>query len=111
SEASDEFDGIIVTLDTVREALSMYDISPTLVNNGLQAVKLNLRNAIREGNTAVSVDDVTEEMDKLKSLSEDDLKKIVYEFEHLVEKNSEAADYIYTQLKPSYEALLQVSYM
>ncbi|MFV2013949.1 MAG: hypothetical protein ACC656_00840 [Candidatus Heimdallarchaeota archaeon] len=111
SDVSEKFDGIIVTLDTVREALELYDISPTLVNNGLQAVKLELRNAVREGKTAVSVDEVTEEMDKLKSLSDEDLKKIVYEFEHLSTKSDDDANYIYEQLKPSYQALLQVSYM
>ena len=82
-----------------------------MINNGLQAIKLQLRNAVREGKTAVSVDDVTEEMDKLKSLSEDDLKKIVYEFEHLEEKEADVAEYIFEKLKPSYQALLQVSYM
>ena len=44
-------------------------------------------------------------------LSEDDLKKIVYEFEHLEEKEAEVAEYIFGKLKPSYQALLQVSYM
>lgn len=111
SEASENYDGIIVTLDIVREGLEMYDISSTLINNGLQAVKLNLRNSIREGKTAVSVDDVTEEMDKLKSLSDEDLKKIVYEFENLSAKEDEVANYIFEQLKPSYQALLQVNYM
>ncbi|OLS23186.1 MAG: hypothetical protein HeimC2_27390 [Candidatus Heimdallarchaeota archaeon LC_2] len=111
SEASEEFEGIIVSLDTVRKALELYDISPTMINNGLQAIKLQLRNTIREGKTAVSVDDVTEEMDKLKSLSDEDLKKIVYEFEHLAEKEAKVGEYIFEKLKPSYQALLQVSYM
>jgi len=111
SEESEEYDGIIVTLDTVKESLEIYDISPTLINNGLQAVKLRLRNAIREGETAVSVDDVSEELDKLTSITESDLRKVIYEFEGLDEKDEDIAEYIFTQLKPSYEALLQVSYL
>ena len=104
-------EGIIVTLDTVKESLEIYDISPTLINNGLQAVKLRLRNAIREGKTAVSVDDVSEELDKLTSITEADLKKVIYEFEELANKDEKVGEYIFEHLKPSYEALLQVSYL
>ena len=105
------FDGIIVTLDQVKDALEMYDISPTLINNGLQAIKLKLRNEIREGKTAVNVDEVTEELDKLTTLTEDDLRKIVYSFEGLETKEKSVAEKIFEQLKPSYEALLQINYL
>ncbi|MCH8908692.1 MAG: hypothetical protein IH840_16525 [Candidatus Heimdallarchaeota archaeon] len=111
SDTSEDYDGIIVTLNNVKDALEIYDISPTLINNALQAVKLTLRNVVRGGKTAVSVDEVTEELDKLTSLSEKDLRKIVFEFESLNRKEAKVADYIFDQLKPSYEALLQVSYM
>ncbi|MHA2502370.1 MAG: hypothetical protein ACXAE3_05865 [Candidatus Kariarchaeaceae archaeon] len=111
SKESDNHEGIIVTLDTVKENLEIYDISPTLINNGLQAVKLKLRNAIREGKTAVSVDEVSEELDKLTSITESDLRKVIFEFEILDDKEEGAAEYIFSQLKPSYEALLQVSYL
>lgn len=111
SKENEEYEGIVVTLDTVKEALEIYDISPTLINNGLQAIKLALRNAIREGQTAVSVDAVTEELDKLTSITEEDMRKIIFSFENLDNKEEEAAEFIYQQLKPSYEALLQVSYL
>ena len=111
SKASEDYEGIIVSLNAVKEALEIYDISPTLINNGLQAVKLSLRNIVREGSTAISVDEVSEELDKLTSLKEDDLKKIIYSFEHLDTKDDETAEYIFEQLKPSYEALLQISYL
>ncbi|MCY3413274.1 MAG: hypothetical protein INQ03_16660 [Candidatus Heimdallarchaeota archaeon] len=111
SKVSEEFDGIIVTLDDVKSALELYDISPTLINNGLQAVKLNLRNKIREGKTAVNVDEVTEELDKLTTLTEDNLKEIVYSYENLNSREGKAAEYIFSQLKPSYEALLQINYL
>jgi hypothetical protein len=111
SQENEEYEGIIVTLDTVKEALEIYDISPTLINNGLQAVKLELRNAIREGKTAVSVDEVTEELDKLTSITEEDMRRIIFSFENLDNKEEQAAEFIYQQLKPSYEALLQVSYL
>jgi hypothetical protein len=111
AKASDDFEGIIITLNNVKEALEIYDISPTLINNGLQAVKLTLRNAIREGDTAVTVDEVSEELDRLTSLSEDDLLKIIYSYEALSVKDEDTAKYIFEQLKPSYEVLLQVSYL
>ncbi|MHA2250139.1 MAG: hypothetical protein ACXAD7_07245 [Candidatus Kariarchaeaceae archaeon] len=111
AKASEDFDGIIISLNNVKEALEIYDISPTLINNGLQAVKLTLRNEIREGETAVSVDEVSEELDKLTSLTEEDLKKVIYSYEKLDSKEVEIATYIFDQLKPSYEALLQISYL
>ena len=104
-------EGIIVTLDTVKESLEIYDISPTLINNGLQAVKLRLRNALRSGETAVNVDDVKEELDKLTSLTDDELKKIIFDFEDLNNKEQSVAQYLFERLKPSYESLLQVAYL
>ena len=82
-----------------------------MINNGLQAIKLKLRNEIREGATSVSVDEVTEELDKLTTLTEKDLQKIVYSFEELDSKEKNVAEYIFNILKPSYEALLQVNYL
>ena len=90
-----------MTLDTVKESLEIYDISPTLINNGLQAVKLRLRNALRSGETAVNVDDVKEELDKLTSLTDDELKKIIFDFEDLNNKEQSVAQYLFEQLKPS----------
>lgn len=111
SKSSEDFEGIIITLDSVRSALELYDISPTLINNGLQAIKLNLRNQFREGKTAVNVDEVTEELDKLTSMTEDELKAIVYKYEQLDNKNEDIAEQIFEQLKSSYEALLLVNYL
>ncbi len=111
SKSSEDFDGIIITLDAVKNALEMYDISPTLINNGLQAIKLNLRNQFREGKTAVNVDEVTEELDKLTSMTEDELKAIVFKYEQLDIKNEDIAEKIFEQLKSSYEALLLVNYL
>ncbi len=95
----------------MKESLEIYDISPTLINNGLQAVKLRLRNALRSGETAVNVDDVKEELDKLTSLTDDELKKIIFDFEDLNNKEQGVAQYLFEQLKPSYESLLQVAYL
>ena len=111
SKSAEEFEGIIISLDAVKDSLELYDISPTLINNGLQAIKLKLRNQIREGKTAVNVDDVSEELDKLTSLTEEDLRKVVFEYEQLDTKEKDVADYIFGQLKPSYEALLQINYL
>lgn len=111
SKASEDYDGIVVTLDEVKNGLAIYDISPTLVNNGLQAVKLKLRNMIRKGNTAVNVEEVTEELDQLKNLEEGELKKIIMDYENLGSKEESVANYLIDQLKPSYQALLQISYL
>ncbi|MDH5647499.1 MAG: hypothetical protein OEZ01_15930, partial [Candidatus Heimdallarchaeota archaeon] len=111
AKASEEVEGVIVTLDTVRSSLEIYDVSSHLINNGLQAIKLQLRNELREGKTAVKVDEVTEELDKMTSLTEADLKKVVYSYENLEVKEESVAKYIYEQLKPSYESLLQINYL
>ena len=57
------------------------------------------------------MDEVSEELDKLTSLTEEDLRKVVYSYEMLDSKDVEIATYIFDQLKPSYEALLQISYL
>ncbi len=70
--------------------------------------KENLLNAIElEPNNQT----YSEELDRLTSLSEDDLHKIIYSYEDLGVKDDDTAKYIFEQLKPSYEVLLQVSYL
>lgn len=100
----------IISLQLIEEALSLYDISPSLINNGLQAVKLALRNHVREGKTSISVEDVTEELDHLSSITEEDLKEIVRTYEGLENLESEYFDEIFESVRGSYESLLEVSY-
>lgn len=107
---SDESEHNIISLDVVKETLEQYDISPTLINNGLQAVKLEVRNHIREGKTSISVEEVTEELDKLSSISENDLKGIIRSFENLEKFDDKAFEEIFNVVRASYESLLEVAY-
>jgi hypothetical protein len=100
----------IISLDLVKDTLIQYDISPTLINNGLQAVKQVIRRHIREGKTSISVEEVTEELDKLSSITEKDLMSIVRSFENLEKHDDETFNEIYEVVKPSYESLLEVAY-
>ncbi len=104
-------EGNILTLESVQKTLELYDISPTLINNALQSIKLNLRNHIREGESAIKVEDVSEELDRLTSLTEQDLISIIMSYESLEGKDKKDVDEILTKLKPSYESLLEVAYL
>ncbi len=101
----------IITLDNVKATLELYDISPTLVNNAIQSLKLNLREHLRAGGSAISVEEVTEELDKLTAMSEEQLKELVLSYEGIEQLSKEAQDEIYGMVKPSYESLLDVAYL
>ena len=44
-------------------------------------------------------------------LTDDELKKIIFDFEDLNNKEQGVAQYLFEKLKPSYESLLQVAYL
>ncbi len=101
----------IITLDNVKATLELYDISPTLVNNAIQSLKLNIREHLRAGGSAISVEEVTEELDKLTTMSEEQLKQLIIEYEGLQGYDEQAVNEIVEMVKPSYESLLDVAYL
>ncbi len=101
----------IITLDNVKSTFELYDISPTLVNNALQSLKLSIREHLREGGSAISVEEVTEELDKLTAMTEEQMKELVISYEGIENLPQDAQDEIYGMVKPSYESLLDVAYL
>ena len=107
---ADEDPNNIITLEMVKTALEQYDISPSFINNGLQAIKQELRNHIREGETSISVEDVTKELEQLSSITDEELRELVISFEGLSNYDKDTVDKIFESVKASYENLLEVSY-
>ena len=107
---SDTADDTIITLEDVKSALELYNISSVLMNNGLQSVKSQLRDYLRKGKASIKVEDITEELDMLSEIDDIKLRKIVKEFEGISEYEEEKFEKLYSVVKPTYESLLEISY-
>ncbi len=104
-------DAKIITLDSVRATLDNYDIDTRYVNDALQALKMSLRAHIREGKLSISVEDVSADLDRLTSLTPEQLDEIIISYEGLKELDADLKKKVVELLRPSYEQLLSLEFM
>ena len=101
----------VVTLEQIRSTLGAYDIPVSMINDALQAIKIRLRTSIKDSDIAISVKDISEDITKMKALSDEELEKLIIEYEGLSKTPKELIPKIIAQVKPSYEQLLRVDYI
>lgn len=101
----------VVTLEHIRGTLGAYDIPVSMVNDALQAIKVRLRTAIKDSDIAISVKDISDDISKMKALSDEELEKLIIEYENLNKYPKEVVPKILEQIKPSYEQLLRIDYI
>ena len=97
-----------IALEPVQKALSLYEIPQIFINNGLQAIKQKLRNYVRKEKPSITVEDITEELDKLSSITKKELKSIVFGFEGIENYDKTLSEKIFEVVSPSYERLLEL---
>ncbi|MHA2308489.1 MAG: hypothetical protein ACXABJ_04375, partial [Candidatus Heimdallarchaeaceae archaeon] len=101
----------VVTLERLRETMGAFDIPVSMVNDALQQIKILLRTSIKESEVSISVQDISEDISKMKALSDDELANLVVKFEGLDKFKENIRAIIIEKLKPSYEQLLKVDYI
>jgi MoxR-like ATPase len=101
----------VITLEKLRDTMSAYDIPVSMVNDALQQMKIMLRTSIKESEVSISVQDISEDISKMKALSDDELADLVVKFEGLDKYKENIRTTIIEKLKPSYEQLLKVDYI
>ena len=107
-----EIEGMkVITLEHVRKTLENYDIDPRYVNEALQAIKMSIRSHIREGKLSISVEDVTEDLDRLTSLTPEQLDEIIISYEKIEIEDENIKTKLLEILRPSYEQLLSLEFM
>ncbi|MHA1400646.1 MAG: hypothetical protein ACTSQE_09885 [Candidatus Heimdallarchaeaceae archaeon] len=102
----------VITIEHVRKVMADYDIPVSIINDALQEIKIQLRSSIKESDIALKADDISEDISKMKALSDEELTELITAYEGL-ERYYEPDELkeVVELLKPSYEALLKVDYI
>ncbi len=101
----------VVTLERVRKTMDAYDIPSSMVNDAIQEIKIRLRANIKDSDVAVNVKDISEDISKMKALSDEELAELIKQYENLEKAEEGVVDAIIAKLKDSYENILRVEYI
>jgi len=101
----------VITLEIIRNIMGAYDIPVSMINDALQQMKIVLRTAIKESEVSISVQDISEDISKMKALSDEELSQLIVKFEGLDRFKENVRASIVEKLKPSYEQMLKVDYI
>ena len=101
----------VITLEKLRSTMNAYDIPVSMLNDALQQIKIPLRTSIKESEVSISVQDISEDISKMKALSDNELADLIVKFEGLDKFKDKVRTTIIESLRPSYEQLLRVDYI
>ncbi|MEA2071817.1 MAG: hypothetical protein U9O98_11085, partial [Asgard group archaeon] len=111
----DEFyegDGVaILNIDDAKRIAELFDVPKNLINDALQEVKTNLRRELKAGGSLTTVESISEDIDKMKALTDKELKEIIIKYEGFDDQPSKIQDKIVEQLRSGYEQLLLVDHI
>lgn len=110
-EADVEADVNVITLEKIRNTMGAYDVPVSMINDALQQLKIVLRTAIKESEVSINVQDISEDISKMKALSDKELSELVVRFEGLDRFKENIRNQIVDKLRLSYEQLLKVDYI
>ncbi|MCK5409007.1 MAG: hypothetical protein KAJ30_01975, partial [Candidatus Heimdallarchaeota archaeon] len=101
----------VIILERIRNIMGAYDVPVSMMNDALQQIKIILRTSIKESEVSISVQDISDDISKMKALSDKELAELVIKFEGLDKIKENIRNQIVEKLKPSYEQLLRVDYI
>ena len=101
----------VITLEKIRSTMGAFDVPVSMINDSLQQLKITLRTAIKEAEVSISVQDISEDISKMKALSDKELSELVIRFEGLDKFKENIRNKIVEKLRLSYEQLLKVDYI
>ncbi len=101
----------VITLEKIRSTMGAFDVPVSMINDSLQQLKITLRTAIKEAEVSISVQDISEDISKMKALSDKELSELIIRFEGLDKFKENIRNKIVEKLRLSYEQLLKVDYI
>ena len=101
----------LLTLDDAKRIVELFDIPRNLINDAIQEVKTMLRREIKSEGELTTVDSISEDIDKMKALTDEELKQIIIVYEGMSKQSKKIQDSVIEQLKPSYEQLLLIDHI
>ncbi|RLI68303.1 hypothetical protein DRO91_09230, partial [Candidatus Heimdallarchaeota archaeon] len=94
-----------------KRIVELFDIPRNLINDAMQEVKTMLRRTIKTDEELTTVQSISEDIDKMKALTDEELSKIIIAYEGLEKQPKKIQEAVISQLKPSYEQLLLVDHI
>ena len=111
----DEFyegdDVAMLNLEEAKRIAELFDIPRNLINDAMQEVKTFLRREIKSSEKLTTVDSISEDIDKMKALTDEELTNIILEYEKMTKQPKKVQEKVIQQLKASYEQLLLVDHI
>ncbi len=111
----DEFyiqdDVAMLTLDDAKRLVELFDIPRNLINDSLQEVKAMLRRTIKAEGELTTVESISEDIDKMKALTDEELAQIIITYDGMEKQPKKVQEKVIEQLKASYEQLLLVDHI
>ncbi|MEE9409903.1 MAG: hypothetical protein V3V41_03155 [Candidatus Heimdallarchaeota archaeon] len=101
----------VITLEKIRNTIGAFDVPVSMLNDALQQIKILLRTSIKDSEVSISVQDISEDISKMKALSDEELIQLITRFEGLDKFKENLRAKIIDKLKLSYEQLLKVDYI
>ncbi len=101
----------VITLEKIRNTMGAYDVPASMINDALQQLKIVLRTAIKEAEVSINVKDISEDISKMKALSDAEMSELIVKFEGLDRFKENIRNKIVEKLQLSYEQLLKVDYI
>ena len=101
----------VINLEKLRTTMNAYDVPVSMLNDALQQIKILLRTSIKESEISISVQDISEDISKMKALSDEEMAELIIKFENLEKFKDDVRTKIIEKLIPSYEQLLKVDYI
>ncbi|MHA1211903.1 MAG: hypothetical protein ACTSSH_05520 [Candidatus Heimdallarchaeota archaeon] len=101
----------LLTLDDAKRLVELFDIPRNLINDAIQEVKAMLRRTIKSEGELTTVESISEDIDKMKAITDEELKQIIIQYEEIAKQPKKVQDTVIEQLKASYEQLLLVDHI
>ena len=101
----------MLTLDDAKRLVELFDIPRNLINDAVQEVKTMLRREIKSEGELTTVESISEDIDKMRAITDEELVKIIIKYENLGKQSKKVQEKVIEQLKPSYEQLLLVDHI
>jgi hypothetical protein len=104
-------DVALLTLDDAKRIVELFDVPRNLINDGIQEVKTNLRRSLKTSKELTTVESISEDIDKMRALTDEEIKKIIIVYEGIEKQPKKVQEAVVSQLKDTYEQLLLVDHI
>lgn len=101
----------MLTLEDAKRIVELFDVPKNLINDAIQEVKTSLRRALKAKGSPTTVESISEDIDKMRALTDEEIQEIIVRYENLEKQPKKVKEEVVEQLRDSYEQLLLVDHI